>query len=161
MRDTARMAPEQPRQHPLEHRVPPPVLGLAVAVLQRRLPRRDPSRARRWLAAGVAGASLVLVGDAERRMRTAHTTWDPLHPGDASSLVTGGAFDLTRNPMYVAMAGVLTAHAIARGTAAQLLPVAAWVGFIDRFQVQPEERALGDNFGEDFTAYRQRVRRWL
>ncbi len=109
----------------------------------------------------MAVASAVLVGDAARRMHGEHTTVDPFDPGNATALVTGGAFDLTRNPMYVAMAGVLTAHAVLRGRPLQLVPVVAWVGFIDRFQIRPEERALAANFGSRFQSYRQQVRRWL
>jgi protein-S-isoprenylcysteine O-methyltransferase Ste14 len=33
--------------------------------------------------------------------------------------------------------------------------------YLTRFQIVPEERALSAKFGEQFDAYRQRVRRWL
>jgi protein-S-isoprenylcysteine O-methyltransferase Ste14 len=33
--------------------------------------------------------------------------------------------------------------------------------FIDRFQIQPEERALFARFDEAYAAYRRTVRRWL
>lgn len=32
---------------------------------------------------------------------------------------------------------------------------------MNRWQIGPEERALGQLFGSDFTAYQQQVRRWL
>jgi protein-S-isoprenylcysteine O-methyltransferase Ste14 len=35
------------------------------------------------------------------------------------------------------------------------------VGYINRFQIRAEERALLDLFGETYTAYQSRVRRWL
>lgn len=150
-----------PRQHPLEHRVPPPVLALVAATLQRRLPRHPPARWRRAVAGGLALGSVTLAADAERRFRRSGTTVNPLAPERASQLVSTGSFALTRNPMYVAMAGVLLAHAVARGRPAQVLPVAGWVAYIDRFQVRPEERALTSVLGPDYVAYRARVRRWL
>ena len=33
--------------------------------------------------------------------------------------------------------------------------------YITRFQILPEERALAARFGDDYAAYRARVRRWL
>lgn len=33
--------------------------------------------------------------------------------------------------------------------------------FLHRFQIAPEERWLGKQFGAEFDAYRARVRRWL
>ncbi len=157
MRDSRQM----PRKHWLEHRVPPPALALLAVVVQRRLPRREPGSARRVVASVAAVSSVALVADAERQMHRRHTTFDPFTPSRASSLVSQGSFGLTRNPMYLAMAGIIAAHGVLRGHPAQVLPLAAWVGFIDRFQVRPEEQALCGNFGEDYAAYRRRVRRWV
>jgi protein-S-isoprenylcysteine O-methyltransferase Ste14 len=45
-----------------------------------------------------------------------------------------------------------------------LLPfagIAAFVAYITRFQIRPEERALAALFGDDFASYAARVRRWL
>ena len=39
------------------------------------------------------------------------------------------------------------------------LPI--YVLYINRFQIAPEERMLTSLFGEVFTTYRGRVRRWL
>lgn len=39
--------------------------------------------------------------------------------------------------------------------------VAVYVLYITRFQIKPEEAALESLFGEDYTAYKGRVRRWL
>lgn len=150
-----------PREHPLEHRVPPPLLGLAAAAWQRRLPRREARAWRRAAAGGLALGSLALVVEAGQLFRSSGTTVTPLAPERAEQLVTAGSYRFTRNPMYVAMAGVLLAHAVERGHPVQLLPVAGWVTYIDRFQVRPEERALSSRFGPAYDDYRQRVRRWL
>src|SRR5690606_3546902 len=47
-------------------------------------------------ACGVAVAILGVVA-----FRRSSTTVDPVHPERASSLVTGGVYRYTRNPMYV------------------------------------------------------------
>ncbi|WP_107766001.1 methyltransferase family protein [Nocardioides terrigena] len=68
---------------------------------------------------------------------------------------------VTRNPMYVGMAGLLVANAVRRGAWAGLLPVAAFVLVIDRLQITAEESALLANFGADYDAYLASVPRWL
>ena len=40
-----------------------------------------------------------------------------------------------------------------------LLP--AFVCYMNRFQIAPEEKALAALFGQSFVAYKTRVRRWL
>jgi len=93
--------------------------------------------------------------------RKAHTTVNPLHPEKASHLVTGGIYQVSRNPMYLGMSVLLLAWAVFLASPWMLLGVAVFMSYITRFQIQPEERALEDLFGEDFRAYRASVRRWL
>ncbi len=102
----------------------------------------------------------LLAGSLEAFRRTG-TTVNPLDPAQASALVTSGPNAVTRNPMYVGMTGLLAAHGVVRGGWRTALPVAAFVGVIDRFQIRPEEAALRDHFGDDFDAYCRRVRRWI
>jgi protein-S-isoprenylcysteine O-methyltransferase Ste14 len=35
------------------------------------------------------------------------------------------------------------------------------VAYITRFQILPEERVLAAKFGDEFVAYKRRVRRWI
>jgi protein-S-isoprenylcysteine O-methyltransferase Ste14 len=103
----------------------------------------------------------VLATSATRSFRRSGTTIEPFDPSRASVLVTTGANAVTRNPMYVGLAGVLVAHAVWRGSWTALLPVAGFVAYIDRVQVAAEERALLERFGADYEAYRAAVPRWL
>jgi len=144
-------------------RPPPPLLALAAALAQQGLTRGAPpaSTLRRSTAAATAATSVALAGGAATRFRVQHTTVEPFDPSKASSLVVSGPNALTRNPMYVGMAGLLVANALRRGSWAAVLPVAAFVAVIDRFQVVAEERALAERFGADYAAYRESVPRWL
>jgi len=112
-------------------------------------------------AAAVATASVGLLAGSVQRFKRDGTTVNPLDPSQATGLVTDGPNAVTRNPMYVGMAGLLTAHALLRGGWRTALPVAAFVGVIDRVQIRPEEEALRERFGERYEAYCGRVRRWL
>lgn len=93
--------------------------------------------------------------------RRAGTTISPEHPERARTLVDDGPFAVTRNPMYVALTGLLAAHAILRRSFLALLPVAGFVAVIDRIQIPAEESALGKRFGRRYARYAERVPRWL
>ena len=150
----------------LEHRIPPPLVavsfGLAMWALARWFPLANLSFPWRGVVAGlVLLAGLATVALAIARFVRASTTVDPLNPEAASALVTTGIFRQTRNPMYLGMALVLAAWALWLGDGGSALLVAGFVAYISRFQIAPEERALQRGFGEDFEAYKRRVRRWI
>ncbi|MBL8832301.1 MAG: isoprenylcysteine carboxylmethyltransferase family protein [Rhodospirillales bacterium] len=107
----------------------------------------------------VAGAALAFVAVAG--FRRAGTTVDPRYPDRTNALVTAGVYAHTRNPMYVGMAMLLAAFAIVRGDLLGLVAVPAFVAYIDRFQIVPEERALQAQFGDAYAEWCRRVRRWL
>ncbi|MGD7002600.1 methyltransferase family protein [Corynebacterium halotolerans] len=142
-------------------RIPPPVWAGAAGLAQLLLARG--SRATRaststavLLGAGAAGLGLGAVG----QFRARGTTVDPVELDRSAALVTGGVFALTRNPMYLAVTGLLLAHAAHRRSLAALLPVAGFVLVIDRCQIPAEETALARIFGAEYGAYRRRVPRW-
>jgi protein-S-isoprenylcysteine O-methyltransferase Ste14 len=112
-------------------------------------------------APAIATGSVALLAGSAREFQRASTTVHPLHPDKASTLVTTGPNRFTRNPMYVGMAGLLAAHAVARGGAWPWLPVAGFVAVIDVVQIRPEERALRSLFGVEYDAYRRTTRRWV
>lgn len=148
----------------LEHRVPPPIVAACVAVIMLgvawALPMLTfdiPSVLALLIA--LAGAALGFVGVVQ--FLRAKTTVNPLQPGAASALVTGGIYRFTRNPMYLGMAAMLLAWGLYLGNLAAIALVGVFVAYIDRFQIGPEERALEARFGAEFAAYRARVRRWL
>jgi protein-S-isoprenylcysteine O-methyltransferase Ste14 len=93
--------------------------------------------------------------------RLAKTTVNPLKPDKASSLVTSGVYQFTRNPMYVGFVAFLFAWASFLGTAWGVGFIAVYVAFIQRFQIVPEERALTNIFKDEFIEYKAHVRPWL
>ncbi len=109
----------------------------------------------------MALVSVATAGGAASRFRRSGTTLEPLHPDRASTLVTGGVNTISRNPMYLGLAGLLVAHCLWRGSWAALLPVAGFVILIDRVQIQAEEAALLEKFGTEYETYRSRSPRWI
>lgn len=144
-------------------RIPPPAVALAAALVQRLISRDAPplTAARATAAGTTAAASFGLATAAVRQFGRAGTTIEPFEPAKASTLVTTGANSVSRNPMYVGLAGVLVSYAIVRGSWAALVPVAGFVLVIDRWQIAAEESALRARFGADYEAYCGEVPRWL
>ena len=76
-------------------------------------------------------------------------------------LTTEGPFRYTRNPSYLALAVIYAGIAVLRNSlwAILLLPLVVMV--IQREVIGREERYLKRTFGEEYLAYKQRVRRWV
>lgn len=152
--------------HWLECRAPPPLVGLAMLALGWGAGRLVPWAGfdffgRLALASALVLLGLGVAGAAAAGFWRARTTVDPRHPHRARALVTTGVLGHSRNPMYLGMALMLAGAALHAGNGLTALAVPAFIAFITRFQIIPEERALAQAFGESFAAYRGRVRRWL
>lgn len=146
----------------LDTKVYPAVWCLAAVAAQRGLARPRPASGLRKVAsAGLAAAGLALGLWAVDTFRRQQTTIDPLDPEKASTLVTGGPFGHTRNPMYVAMGLGLLGHSLWLGRWRTLLPVAGYLAAMTQWQVKPEERAMEQLFGAEYEDYAARVRRWV
>ena len=149
----------------LEHKIPPPLVGLLVAttmwgiarVLPGILAVQDPEFAAAVVA--LIGISFDIAGIVS--FYRAKTTINPLRPDKATSLVSTGVYRVTRNPMYVGMLFLLIAWAIYLVSIWSLLGPLAFVLYMNRFQIGPEEKALETLFGDEFAEYGKRVRRWL
>lgn len=93
--------------------------------------------------------------------KRAGTTVHPLKPEKSSSLVTGGIFRLSRNPMYLALLLALLAWGLYLSNLYSLAVCLLFVPWMNRFQIRPEERAMETLYGEDFLRYMAATRRWL
>ncbi len=93
--------------------------------------------------------------------RQASTTVDPLHPEQASNLVTSGVYKYTRNPMYLGMLMVLLSWMVYLENSINILIAIVFVWFISRYQILPEEKVLKALFGEQYDNYCIRTRRWI
>ena len=150
----------------LELKIPPPIIALLCAALMWALARYLPGHAwpHPWhLPLTVVLAALGLAADlagiiAFRRHRT---TVNPLAPDRSTAIVQDGIYRVTRNPMYLGMALLLTAWAVWQSNWLCLLVLPAFLVYITRFQIMPEERILLARFGDEYAAYLRTVRRWV
>ena len=145
-------------------RVPPPLIYLLGLLSGLLLDRRAhvpflPRGVARLLGWPLVGGAMALAAWFARTMRGADTTMHINKP--VSSLVQDGPFRYSRNPGYLSLTMLYAGIAILRNAlwAILLLPLVLYV--IQREVIEREERYLERTFGEEYLAYKARVRRWV
>jgi len=114
----------------------------------------------RYLAILLGSVALGLLAIAVMHFRRAGTTVNPVDPGQATVIVMQGVYRYSRNPMYLGMLLLLAAWGLWLSNLAALALLPAFVCYMNRFQILPEERFMAQKFGDDFRRYRASVRRW-
>ncbi len=154
------------RQSGLELKIPPVALSVMAAVLmwcaRSAAPGFDfvlPSKSVFPVGLALVGALTCVAGVVS--FRRAKTTVNPMKPDSTSSLVVSGIYRYTRNPMYLGFLLIQLAWAAALSNVLALVCLPAFVVYMNRFQISPEERVLASRFAQDYAEYRARVRRWL
>ncbi len=105
------------------------------------------------------GAGLIIT--ATLQFKKAATTLNPMNPDRASSLVTGGLFRFSRNPIYLGLLLILIGWAVTLEHSIAYIWLPLFVFFINRYQIIPEEMALQRQFTKTYKNYQNKVRRWL
>lgn len=154
------------RNQDLELLIPPPLLLLATALLM-------------WIFAvfltfakidipartiiGTTAFTLGVLIDvcAVIQFWRAKTTVNPISVHNTTRLVTTGLYRFSRNPMYIGQLLILIAWAIYLRNVLSMFWIPAYIFWIERFQIVPEERLLEAKFRGTFIAYARRVRRWV
>jgi protein-S-isoprenylcysteine O-methyltransferase Ste14 len=150
----------------LDLKIPPPVVALFCVALAWLLARFSPgftyllpARIPITLFLVLVGISVALSG--VLAFRKAKTTPNPHTPQKSTSIVRSGPYRFTRNPMYLGLAFVLLGFCAYLANPLTLVAVAAFIAYLTRFQIIPEERVLLEHFGETYASYTRSVKRWL
>lgn len=151
---------------PLETKIPPPIVMLALAGLMWVVAHTFTAYAidlplTRVLAISLAAAGLWLNLYPKILFKRAGTTANPIRPNATTSLLTTGIYRRTRNPMYLGQALILLAWAFQLRSALCFLAIPAFLLYITRFQIQPEEHVLAARFPQEYASYCARVPRWI
>lgn len=150
----------------LELLIPPPAVMLVTGAIMWLLSALFPGLALPWLHSRAGGAVIGLLGlsislAGVLAFKRASTTVDPRRPAETSTLVTSGIYRHSRNPMYVGVLLILLGWAVSLGNPLSALCALAFVAYITRYQILPEERLLLGKFGAEFLEYKSKVRRWI
>ena len=113
-------------------------------------------RAIAWILIAV---SLGLAASAVFLFRRAGTTPNPMEP--TTAIVVHGPYRFTRNPMYVSLVALYVGVTLFVNSAWPLILLPAVVLLVQRQVIAREEAYLEAKFGEEYRAYKARVRRWI
>jgi protein-S-isoprenylcysteine O-methyltransferase Ste14 len=145
-------------------RVPPPlfyVAGFLVGVaIELAVPIDRPPLAITVLGIAIGlGGWLALDGAAMISFKRARTSMIPMRP--SSALVTSGPYRFSRNPMYLGMAFLYVAFALALGLVWPLVVLPFVIAVVDQLVIAIEEAYLVRRFGQPYCDYMATTRRWL
>jgi protein-S-isoprenylcysteine O-methyltransferase Ste14 len=107
-----------------------------------------------FLASGMA---LNLLAD--NSFKQLGTTVKPYQ--ESSTLVTNGAFHISRNPMYLGMVLILAGIALLLRSLTPFLAIIPFAILMDQAYIKFEERMLAEKFGAIWEAYKAKTGRWL
>ena len=146
--------------------IPPPMIYVATFFLSLGLQRvvplpsawleTDAARTARWV---IVAVGLLILFSALRRFAISRNTLITVKP--AKSLETTGIYAVTRNPMYLALLIMFTAIAFFKGNSWTFLMIAPLLFVVQAYVIRKEEQYLQRAFGEAFSHYKSKVRRWL
>ena len=148
----------------LQKLLPPVYLLLSLllmGLLHRFLPLATliaaPYRYHAGLATAAVGLGLIIA--CSIHFKRADTPIIPF--SESTALLTRGIYRYTRNPIYLGMLIILAGAAVALGSLSPLLVLPVFFLIINEGYVKHEEPFLERIFGDEYRAYKARVRRWL
>jgi protein-S-isoprenylcysteine O-methyltransferase Ste14 len=79
----------------------------------------------------------------------------------ANSLQTRGIYSVTRNPMYMGLLILYCGIAMFEGNWWTIIFIPVIIIIVQAYVIRGEENYLQRAFGEEYFAYRKKVRRWI
>lgn len=145
-------------------RIPPPFvfLGFLIAGIvsqSRWIEGVFPISMEFYLGALIVLFGLILMLTGARKFKKADTNIEPWKP--TSNIISHGPYAYSRNPLYIAMTIIYLGIALAAGSTIALLLLVPCLLFIRYYVIAREESYLERAFGDEYLAYKCKVRRWI
>jgi protein-S-isoprenylcysteine O-methyltransferase Ste14 len=143
---------------------PPPIIyagALAAGLLANRRLRLPflPRRLGRTLGPFLTVCGFVVGFLGFREVRRTGSNVDPREP--STTVVTGGPFRFTRNPMYLGFTLQYVGISAFFNALPPILLLPVVQQLMRRGVIEREERYLERKFGEEYLRYKESVRRWI
>ena len=103
------------------------------------------------------GSLLNLIADSS--FKKINTTVKPFE--ESTALLTDGVFRISRNPMYLGMAFILSGISILLGSLSPFFVILIFMFAMDFVFIRKEEAMLQKKFGTTWLEYKKTVRRWI
>jgi len=144
---------------------PPPLIYVAGLVAGWLLERRWPSPvglmepAAFWIGWALIAVGLAIFVWALVALHRVRTSVNPYTP--TAAIASTGPYTLSRNPIYLADVVIYLGVCALLNTPWPLLFLPPVIWIMTKGVIEREERYLENRFGNLYTVYRSRVRRWL
>jgi protein-S-isoprenylcysteine O-methyltransferase Ste14 len=112
-----------------------------------------------WLGYLLVLAGIGLAFSAVSQFMKVRTTLDP--HGSVTEIVTSGPYRFSRNPIYLGFVLLLIGFSFAFRTYWGVLLSPVLTASLYQLVIKHEEAYLEKKFGDRYTSYKSRVRRWL
>jgi protein-S-isoprenylcysteine O-methyltransferase Ste14 len=144
--------------------VPPPLIYVAVfflSILIQSFIPLDHSwlQLNSWLGWVFVGLFLLFCFPAIYRFIVSRTTITTIHP--VTALQTMGIYSISRNPMYLGLICLYSGIAVFKGNWWTFFLIPLVIFIVQQYIIRREEKYLERKFGNAFSAYRKKVRRWI
>ncbi|MBL4758273.1 MAG: isoprenylcysteine carboxylmethyltransferase family protein [Rhizobiales bacterium] len=145
-------------------KIPPPLifLGCLLVGLGDDSPWLNFQLAETWMmviGGLITAAGIVLILKGAPRHKAAGSNVEPWKP--TTTIMTDGLYGWSRNPIYLGMAIIHAGLALSGGSLAALVTLAPAILAIRFYVIAREERYLEAKFGDEYLAYKAKVRRWI
>lgn len=113
----------------------------------------------KFIGLGLVVVGFMLAFGAVNEFRKAQTTLDP--HGSPKALVSNGIYCFTRNPIYLGFFLIVIGFPLYFGSIWGVIAAPLFAMTLSRLVIEKEEAYLAKKFGEAYTGYKSRVRRWI
>jgi protein-S-isoprenylcysteine O-methyltransferase Ste14 len=155
----------KPHDHPeINRNIHPPIVALAHIAIAFLLGYLMPLSFTPISLLPYTGLAIAFIGflmgfAAFNEFGKANTTLDP--HGSATQVVTSGIYRFTRNPIYLGFLLMIIGFPLVSGSYWGMVMAPFFIATMNRLVIGKEEAHLEKKFGEAYTSYKSRVRRWL
>ncbi len=112
------------------------------------------------ISIGICALGIFIIIHSVYLFRKNETSVNPIDFSLANSLVTDGGYKISRNPMYLGFLLIIVSFGLYKANEVILFSVFFFL-YMNRFQIIPEEKELGEIFGEEYQHYKSKVNRWI
>ena len=105
----------------------------------------------------ILGVVLNLIAD--RDLKRSQTTVKPFQ--QSSTLITDGAYRISRHPMYLGFILILFGVSLLLGSTSPYIFMIVFAVLMELLFIREEERMLEEQFQEKWSQYKSKVRKWI
>ena len=112
-----------------------------------------------YMATFIGLCGFALIASSALYFKKSATAIRPFEP--STTLVKGGPYRFTRNPMYLGMVLILIGTAIYLGSLTPWFVIPVFFLIIQEWFIKHEEPFLENIFGKEYQDFKTKVRRWI